>query len=226
MLLRASLVLSSLLTLAITVPARAEDGKLTRAQMADEVHGYYGSEMTSAFLFVGVGAAQGAAGGIALTQSGDFAKSFGWTSVIAGALTAIGGGGYGFTVKPRGEHFDGLIAKDPAKFKREELEHIQGTNGRFALYLGFEIAEALTGAGIATYGFVKDRDVLKGVGLGVGIQGLSLFALDLPGALRASSYEDQVRRFEPGSARARRPQLGFAVGGAERPWLLSVAQRF
>ena len=224
--LRAPILALSVLTSALARPAEAEPGQLTRAEMAAETHGYYGSEMTSAFLFVGVGAAQAGAGAIALTRSGDFAKSFGWTSIIAGGLTALGGGGYGFTVKPRGEHFDDLLAKDPAKFKREELEHIQGTNSRFVLYLGFEITEALAGAGVATYGFIKDRDLLKGIGLGVGIQGLSLFALDLPGALRASSYQDQVSRFEPASARRSRPRFGLAPGSAERPWLMTVAQRF
>jgi hypothetical protein len=211
---------------AIALPASAQDDKLGRAEMARETHGYYSSEMTSAYLFVAAGAVHAGVGGIALTQSGDFAKSFGYTSVVLGTLTAIGGAGYGFTVKPRGEHFDALLAKDPVKFKSEELDHIHGTNSRFVLYLGFEITETLAGAGVATYGFVKDKDVIKGLGLGTAIQGVSLLALDVPGAIRASSYQDEVRHFDPASARAGRPNVGFSVGDGERPWLLTVDGRF
>lgn len=199
--------------------AAADEGPVSRAEMGDAVRGYYDSEMTSSFIFVGFGAAHAGGGAIALTQKGDFAKSFGWSSVILGGLTSLGGAGYALTVAPRGKYFTSLYAKDPAKFRQEELDHISGTNGRFALYLGFEITETLAGAGVATYGFVKDKDTLKGIGLATAIQGLGLFAIDLPGALRASRYEDQVRRFNP--------KVAFSVGGSEgQPWMATLSQRF
>lgn len=198
-------------------------------EMRKAAEDYYSGEMTSSFLFVGVGALHAGVGVYSLTRDGDFAKSFGWSSVILGALTAIGGGGYGFTVAPRAKHFEELAAKDPVKYRSEELEHIQGTNDRFALYLGFEITETIVGAGVATYGFAKDKDVVKGIGLATAIQGVSLLALDIPGALRAQSYRNLVRdRFGAKvSAKATlRPRVGVVPGSGREPWLLSVAGSF
>lgn len=210
---------------------------LSRSVHADEemrtaAHDYYTGEITSSYLFIGVGALHAGAGVISLTQEGDFAKSFGWTSVILGALTAIGGGGYGFTVAPRRAHFEELATKDRVKYRQEELEHIQGTNDRFALYLAFEVSETIVGAGVATYGFVKDEDVAKGIGLGVAIQGVSLLALDVPGALRAQSYRDLVRdRFGAkisgkSTAPSPRPRLGMSPGLGSEPWLFTVRSAF
>jgi hypothetical protein len=209
---------------------------LSRSVHADEemrqaAHDYYTSEITSGYLFIAAGTLHAGAGVVALTQEGDFAKSFGWTSVVLGALTAIGGGGYGFTVAPRRKYFEDLAVKDRVRYVREETEHIQGTNDRFALYLTFEITETIVGAGVATYGFVKDKDVVKGIGLGFAIQGLSLLALDIPGALRAQSYRDRVTKdfnakIQGRAEKAFRPKVGFAPGSGASPWLLSVASSF
>jgi hypothetical protein len=210
---------------------------LARSAGADEemrkaAHDYYSGEITSSYLFIGVGALHAGAGVFSLTRDGDFAQSFGWTSVIAGALTAIGGGGYGFTVAPRRAHFEELATKNPVRYRTEELEHIQGTNDRFALYIAFEISETIVGAGIATYGFVKDKDVAKGIGLGVAIQGVSLLALDVPGALRAQSYRDRVRdRFGAKisgktTVPSPRPRVGISPGLGSEPWLFTVGSAF
>jgi hypothetical protein len=217
MLRRALAVCSFILALCLSLSAHAE-GRGTRAQMAEEVHGYYAAELRSGFIFMGAGTVHAGTGVYALTQSGDFAKSYGWTSVILGGLTFLGGGGYALTVIPRGNHFESLFEQDRAKFESEEAEHIAGTNGRFVFYLGFEITETLAGAGVLSYGLIKDKDTYKGIGLGAAIQGLSLFAIDLPGALRAKSYEKKVRSFDP--------TVAFAVGDAERPWLVTLSQRF
>jgi hypothetical protein len=200
-------------------------------EMRQAAEDYYGGEMTSSFLFVGAGALHAGAGVYSLTRDGDFAKSFGWSSIILGALTAIGGGGYGFTVAPRAKYFEDLAVKDRVRYVKEESEHIQGTNDRFALYLGFEITETIVGAGLTTYGFVQDKDVVKGIGLATAIQGVSLLALDIPGALRAQSYRDRVKAFGQktqgkSTGPLPRPRVGVVPGSGERPWLFSVAGSF
>jgi hypothetical protein len=40
-------------------------------------------------------------------------------------------------------------------------------------------------------------DLLRGIGTGAALQGIGLFVIDVPGASRASRYQDQVRAFEP-----------------------------
>lgn len=196
--------------------ARADDAPVSSAQVRADAHGYYDAEMTSAFLFVGYGAVTAGAGGVVLTQSGDFSRGLGASSLILGGLTVLGGIGYGVAVKIRGTYYTGLADTDLARFQREEAEHIHGTNQRFWLYLGSEIAETLAGVGIAAYGFAAKNDLSKGIGVGTAIQGIGLFVIDVPGAGRAAKYQDQLRGFKP----------GFSIGGGGRPWAATISKTF
>jgi hypothetical protein len=195
--------------------AEASAAPATARALARE---YYDEEMTSAFLFIAYGVVTGGVGSLGLTQSGDFAHGLGWSSLILGGVTALGGVGYGVAVKVRGDHYRGLAEADPAAFAREEGEHVGGTHRRFALYLGAEIAEALAGIGMATYGLAAKNELWKGIGVGAAIQGIGLFVIDVPGAGRAARYHDDVRRLGP--------SLGVSVGGVARPWAATLSQSF
>jgi len=210
----------ALLAFAAPSEARAEEaaGPPNDARMVAASRSYYDAEVTTAFLFVAYGAVTAGAGAVSLTQEGDFAHGFGWSSLIAGGITALGGAAYGVAARVRGNDYTSLAEKDPAQFKREESERIAGTNQRFALYLGSEIAETIAGIGIAAYGFAAKSDLAKGIGAGVAIQGIGLFVIDAPGAGRAARYQDDVRRFNP--------QLGVSVGGGGRPWAATVGHSF
>jgi hypothetical protein len=199
-------------------PPSAADPPPSARAMRESVRSYYDSEMTSAYLFVGYGAVTAAAGGVTLTQGGDFARGFGLSSLVLGGVTALGGAGYGVAVKVRGGYYTRLAGSDLAQFKLEEAERLEGTNRRFWLYLGSELLEAAAGIGLATYGVLAKDDLWKGVGLGAAIQGIGLFAIDVPGAGRAARYRDDVRRFDP--------KVGLAVGGGDRPWAATVGGVF
>jgi hypothetical protein len=205
--------------------ARAAERDVGQEQMRADARAYYDSEMTTGFLFLGFGAVTAGAGAVTLTQSGDFARGLGLSSLVLGGLTAIGGAGYAIAVKFRGDYFTGLAGSDPDAYKREEGDRLEGTSSRFPLYLGSEIAEALAGIGMTAYGLAAKNDLFKGIGVGTAIQGIGMFVIDVPGAGRAKRYEDEVRRFR-GSARRERPQIGFSMGGAGSPWALTVGQRF
>jgi hypothetical protein len=198
--------------------ARAADSAPSPAQMQSDVRAYYGAEFSTAFLFVGYGAVTAGAGGAALTQAGDFAHGLGFSSLILGGVTALGGVGYAIAARVRGDYFESLAARDPLQFKREEGDRIAGTTGRFPLYLGYEIAQTLAGIGIASYGLAAKNDLWRGIGIGTAIQGIGLFVIDAPGAGRAQRYRDQVDRFNP--------EVGVSVGGQGRPWMATVGQRF
>jgi hypothetical protein len=196
----------------------AAEASLAPARARALAHDYYDEEMKSALLFVGYGVVTGGAGSLGLTQSGDFAHGLGWSSLILGGVTALGGVGYGVAVKVRGDHYKGLAETDSAAFAKEEGEHIGGTDRRFALYLGAEIGEALAGIGMATYGLAAKNELWKGIGIGAAIQGIGLFVIDVPGAGRAARYRDDVRRLAP--------SLGVSVGGGARPWAATLSQSF
>jgi hypothetical protein len=190
-----------LATFAFSTPARADgDAPVSHAEMRQAVHDYYSAELKTSFLFVGYGAITAGAGGAALAENGDFARGLGWSSLILGGATALGGAGYGIAAKLRGDYYENLAVHDPARFKLEEGDRIAGTNSRFWLYLGSELVETLAGIGIAAYGFAAKNDLYRGIGTGTAIQGIGLFVIDVPGAGRASRYQEEIRRFNPGVA--------------------------
>ncbi len=210
---------------ATSVPAAADDLAPAPAAMpapiADGMRGYYASERSTAFLFIGVGAGSAAAGGVLAAtapRDGDFSRGLGWSLLTVGVLEAAGAAFYAFQVNAEIDHYSAALAKDPTAFKREELAHIHGTTSRFVAYRLSELALAAGGAGVATYGFVKNQDTWKGVGIGVAAEALTFFVLDSFGQARAKAYEDEVRGFNP--------EMAIEIGGGERPTTLGVRSRF
>lgn len=233
MLLRpcSSTIAACSLLLGLSSPARADDvplgppapvaaaaPPLTHAEMQASVRSYYGTEFTTGLLFTAYGAVTAGAGGVVLTEGGDFAKGLGVSSLILGGTTFLGGIGYALAVKIRGGYFTHLVDTDPAAFEREEADRIAGTTSRFWMYLGSELLETAAGIGIAAYGIAAKDDLYKGIGLGAAIQGIGLFVIDTPGAGRAARYRSDVERF--------RPSVSASIGSGPRPWALTLAQAF
>jgi MFS family permease len=179
--------------------AGATDGApVTRAEIEQDLRGYYTAEKGEAFFFVAIGVISAAAGGLLVaTRSDDFSKGFGWSAVGFGAAEILGAGYYAFAVDGKLDYYGGILAKDPVEFKRAESEHIHGTTSRFVLYQLLELAVVLGGAGLAIYGFAADKPVLQGVGIAVGAQSAAVLVLDWFGGQRAKRYEERLLRFDP-----------------------------
>src|SRR5262249_41583582 len=141
-----------LITQVPSVAQAQEAEAITPAQMQAEARDYYDGEITASLLFAAYGGVTAGTGAIALTRTGDFAKGYGFSPLIAGGATLVGAVGYAIAVKFRGAYYTGLANTDLARFKREESEHIGGTGNRFWLYLGTELLIAAAGLGAAIYG--------------------------------------------------------------------------
>jgi len=189
-----------------------------RAAMADDVAGYYRSERNTAFTFIGLGAVSAGVGTGLVATRGDFATGLGVAMISIGALEVLGSAFYAIQVGAELDHYSGVLARDPAQFKSEEAVHIHGTTSRFFWYRASELLLVVAGAGVATYGFVSDRDVWKGVGIGVAGEAATFFVLDAFGSARAVDYEEHVKRFDP--------SVAFSIGDGARPWSLAVGGNF
>jgi hypothetical protein len=200
--------------MASTHPARADD---VRA----DLEGYYGGERASAYVVGGIGAAAAAAGGVLVTRDSDLARGLGWPWLVMGSLETVGAVFYAFQVGGEIEHYDGELARDPAAYRAEELDHLRGTSSRFVVYRAVELALTLGGAGVATYGLAAHRDAYTGAGLGVASLALPFVVIDTLNDARASRYLDRVRRYQP--AIGLQPSVG--PEGA-RGWTLSLSGRF
>jgi hypothetical protein len=199
------------------VPA-APSAPAARAAMADDVAGYYRSERNTAFTFIGLGVVSAGVGTGLVATRGDFATGLGVAMISIGALEVLGSTFYAFQVGAELDHYSGVLARDPAQFKTDESVHIHGTTSRFFWYRATELALVVAGAGIATYGFVSDKDVWKGVGIGVAAEAATFFVLDAFGSARAVDYEEHVQRFDP--------SVAFSIGDGAAPWSLAVGGKF
>jgi hypothetical protein len=168
-----------------------------------------------------MGAAAAAGGGYLVTRDSAFARGLGWPWLVMGGLETVGAIFYAFQVGGEIDHYGGELARDPATYRAEELDHLRGTSSRFVVYRAVELGLTLGGAGVATYGLATNRDAWKGAGLGVASLALPFFVIDTLNDARASRYLDEVRRYQP--------VVGVQPAGGEageRGWTVSVAGRF
>ncbi len=185
----------------------------TRDEIDSSLRSYYGGERTSAYVVTGLGAISVGAGAYLVTRDSDFARGMGWPLLGLGALEAIGGIFYAFQVGAEIDHYEEVLGRDPAAFKNEELAHVEGTASRFVYYRLAELALTLAGAGIATYGFAANKDVYKGVGVGLASVGVPFLIIDTINNARAERYADDLRRFEPVAAPGPGGSFGFSLRG-------------
>lgn len=172
--------------------ARADGGSID-ADLRD----YYGGERTSAYVVIGIGVPAAVAGGILAAQSTDFGRGLGWPMLTMGAIEAVGAVFYAVRVGDEIDHYESLLAKDPADYRAKELDHIDGTTSRFVGYRLGELGLTLAGVGIATYGFAANRDAWKGAGIGVGGMALPFLVIDTINNGRAQRYRARVQGFQP-----------------------------
>lgn len=172
-----------------------------------DLHGYYRGEEISAYVIGGTGAVAAGAGSYLATRSDDFSRGLGWAWIGFGGLEAIGAVFYALQVHGEISHYEGVLARDPAAYRSEEMDHIAGTSRRFVVYRAVEIGLTLAGAGMAGYGLAAKRDVWTGTGLGVGSLALPLVVIDTFNDARASRYLDHVRALDPSVGIGPGPQL-------------------
>ena len=185
----------------------------TAGDMRRDLDGYYHGEQTSAYVIGGMGLAAAGGGAYLVTRKSDFARALGWTWIGMGGLETIGAAFYALQVDGEIDHYRAALARDPAAYRSEELDHMHGTSSRFTAYRATELGLVVAGAGMAIYGLVTKRDVWKGVGAGVVSLSLPLLVIDSVNNARANRYIDSVGRFQP-SVAATPGGLRVALGGA------------
>jgi hypothetical protein len=197
------------LAASLAVPA------IAHADVGHDLHGYYGGERVAAFVIGGMGAAAAGTGGYLVTRDADLARGLGGAWLAMGGLEVIGATFYALQVGGEIDHYEAALARDPAAYRSEEIDHMQGTSSRFLYYRLVELGLTVGGAGVAAYGISSRRDAWTGVGIGVGSLALPLLVIDAFNDARATRYLDEVRRFQPA--------VGPTAGGG---WQLSLGGRF
>jgi hypothetical protein len=175
---------------------------------------YYGGERASAYLAMSLSSVAITSGAVLVTRDTDFMRGLGWTLIGLGGLELIGGITYVVRVHSEIRHYGDVLARDPAAFRTEEIDHIRGTTSRFFYYRLAELVFTLAGAGIAVYGFAANQDLWKGIGIGVASIWLPFLVIDTVNNTRAQRYDAQVHRFDPAmSLQLLDRGAGLSLGG-------------
>lgn len=201
--------LVALVALSYPAVAAASEPVITRSEIRDDMRSYYGGERASAYIIGAFSLVSAGVGAVLVTRDGDFERGMGWPLLTLGGLETLAAIFYAVQVGGEITHYESALAADPAVFRREEVAHIHGTTSRFLFYRLAELALALGGAGVATYGFVSNRDVYKGIGIGVFALALPLLLIDTVNNGRATRYQDRVTRFDPSARTSDPAALGF-----------------
>jgi hypothetical protein len=218
---RAALCVATLAwLLGLAAPAAADDGAaaVTRSAVDADLRGYYGGERVAAYVIGGLGAAGAGAGAYLVTRGDDLSRGLGWSWLSLGGLELLGAAFYSLQVGGEIDHYHSALVRDPAGYRAEEMDHIQGTESRFVYYRAIELGLTLAGAGMAGYGLAARRDVWIGTGLGVGSLALPLLVIDSFNDARARRYLDEVKRFQPA--------VGISPAATPGGWQLSLSGGF
>ncbi len=193
----------------------------TKQNMFEDMHAYYAGERASAYIIMAVGGASVAAGSVLVAQNSDFDRGLGVPLIALGALEGLGAIFYAVQVTGEIRHYATSLDRDSAAYRREEIAHMHGTTSRFIFYRLTELGLALSGVGIATYGFVANSDAWKGAGIGVASIALPFLIIDTINNGRAARYTGHVREFAPQENNAVSP-----LARAQAPLYLSWSGRF
>jgi hypothetical protein len=196
--------------------AAEQDAPAPRAAVEADMLSYYAGEATSAYVILGLSVAYIGAGIPLTIQSSNFERGLGVPLLSLGVLEGIGSVFYAFQVQAEIRHYSALLASDPDGFRKVELTHIEGTQSRFWIYRAVELGLTLVGVGFATYGFIANQDLYKGIGIGLVAIGLPFFIIDTINNGRAARYHDRLKHFDP----------TLAVQKDERGWRLAFGARF
>ena len=182
----------ALIALATPQVARADDDP--KGALREEVSAYFGREKIAARLFLGFGVASIAGGGALISRPDAFTRGAGYTMAAIGVIQAVAATAYHFSIDSRVAKLHARIAQDHVALHRDESERIRGVTSRFAIFRYTELALMATGVALAAAGEVKDKPLMKGIGLGLGVEAFVFLGLDLIAEHSAHRYQEGLAR--------------------------------
>jgi hypothetical protein len=190
---RQAIVVGALL-IGLTAPAVARADEGAKAALRDEVSAYFGREKLAARLFLGFGIASVAGGAALISRPDAFTRGAGYTMASIGVLQAVAATAYHFSIDARVAKLHARIAQEPEAFHRDESARVRGVVSRFAIFRYTELALMIAGVGLAAAGEVNGKPLMKGIGLGLGVEAFVFLALDQIAEHSAHRYQEALAR--------------------------------
>jgi hypothetical protein len=177
-------------------PARDE-----RYRMTLSMEDYFEGERAAGWVFLGAGLLSAGTSAFLFTRGDEVSRGAAYPAAVFGAIDAAVGLLLVVRTSSKIAERRRWIANDPADFQRAERARMAGVLRTFTWLEGFEIAFAVTGLGLATYGEIDRKPLVTGIGAGLAVQSLALLGLDFLADRRAERYVMALRDFNPSVAR-------------------------
>lgn len=162
------------------------------APMPEHVRTWFEAEKQEGALFMGLGGASLAGGGVLVTRDASALRGSALPLIGVGLIQlGVGLGVFLRTDRQRAELLDVLQA-DPARFAALEGARMDRVGRWFAVYKVAEAALVAGGLGAAAYGVLRRDDLALGIGVGLAVQAAILLVLDLFAEARAHRYRAQI----------------------------------
>jgi hypothetical protein len=162
---------------------------------ANEMHAaivnYFAGEKRESLLFMAVGFAALTVS-VYLWRTGSPWRGMAWPLSAIALIQIVVGSTVYFRTDAQVLGLHSRLAADPAAYQAAELARMETVRRSFHLYKGIEIA--LLVLAVAGYFFLRERQTLFAVSLGLMLQSALMLALDLVAERRADVYIGHVRR--------------------------------
>ena len=153
---------------------------------------YYAGEKSEALIFLGTGVFSIGLGSFLVTRDSRFARGAGYPTLTVGVLQTIFAASYHASIDGRVADLKKDLDTDPVAHRKRELDRIAGVNRRFVIFRYVELGIIAAGAALATVGFVKKNDILKGLGIGLAVESALFLSLDFFAERRAHQYRSKL----------------------------------
>jgi hypothetical protein len=197
-------------------PVAAAAEPLDQPAMQRELHVHFEGEKAEGVPFMSAGLVAFAVGSFLFSRRTAIARGAAWPIVIVGVIETAAGLVVYSRTDAQVARLDAQMASDPGGLKKSELARMKRVNLEFVLLKWTELALAVAGVGLTTYGIIRDDDTFKGAGIGLAAQATVMLVLDLFAADRAARYTDALDRFHVAWTTTSPKELG----------ILSIETRF
>lgn len=198
-------VLGGLLALCVPGVADAQEtgpaagqAEMGQAEIVRRLEVYFAEEKAESLFFMGIGLVALIGGGVMLSRKRRFLKGAAWPILAVGLIQVGVGSAVYFRTDAQVAALEAQIESDPGAFVHEETARMTTVAYWFDVYKIIEIGLLVAAAAAFVVGRLRDRELARGVGLGLAVQSGLMLMLDFFAEARADVYIEAITTFGAG----------------------------
>lgn len=194
-------VLAGLLALCMPGSADAQETDAVQrtdagqAEIGRRLEAYFTEEKSESLFFMGIGLVALIGGGVMLSRKRRLLKGAAWPILAVGLIQVGVGSAVYFRTDAQVAALEAQIEADPGAFVHEETARMKTVAYWFDIYKIIEIGLLVAAAAAFVVGRLRDREIARGVGIGLAVQSGLMLVLDFFAEARADVYIEAIMTF-------------------------------